>query len=50
MKLISELEEAIKVKIDAETDNSLVNAVDGVLYIMSFGSYDMVNVRRMIEL
>jgi hypothetical protein len=50
MKLISELEEAIKVKIDAETDSSLINAVNGVLYIMSFGSYEMVNVRRMIEL
>lgn len=50
MDLITGLEATLKTRIDAETDTTLVNAVNGMLDIMSFGRYEMVDIKRMINL
>lgn len=50
MDLITGLEATLKTRIDAETDTTLINAVNGMLDIMSFGRYEMVNIKRMIDL
>jgi len=50
MDLITGLEATIKTRIDAETDTTLINAVNGMLDIMSFGSYKIVDIKRMIDL
>ena len=50
MDLITGLEATLKTRIDAETDTTLINAVNGMLDIMSFGSYKMVDIKRMIDL
>lgn len=50
MDLITGLEATLKTRIDAETDTTLINAVNGMLDIMSFGKYEMVDIKRMIDL
>lgn len=50
MDLITGLEATLKTRIDAETDTTLINAVNGMLDIMSFGKYEMVDIKRMINL
>ena len=50
MDLITGLEATLKTRIDAESDTTLINAVNGMLDIMSFGRYEMVDIKRMIDL
>ena len=48
MKLIDRIIARLKEKIDAETDLNLINATNGILKVMSFGKYNINNVRDMI--
>ncbi len=50
MDLITGLEATLKTRIDAESDTALINSVNGMLDIMSFGRYGMVDIKRMIDL
>lgn len=49
-KSIESLIASLKEKIDAETDPVLINAVNGILEVMSFGKYDINGVGRMINI
>jgi hypothetical protein len=49
-KSIDSLIARLKDKIDAETSSTLINAVNGLFNVMSFGKYDINGVRRMIDI